>query len=148
MKTTLPRQCREAGIIILEETKMAFGIGDRKIEVRKSTGTRIVELGAAEETAGEVTMEKKTRGARNLAGGMDLLEMDFLLGVIENTDGEDKNDVAMRRLSFNEVLRRNQQSDIDSAALSVYSVDEKDLYGKDIQCAAMKELTRRTEQKS
>jgi hypothetical protein len=132
----------------LEETTMAFGIGDRRIEVRKSTGTRIVELGGAEETAGEVTMEKKTKGARNLAGGMDLLEMDFLLGVIENTDGDDKNDVAMRRLSFNEVLRRSQQSDIDSAALSVYAVDEKELYGKDIQCAAMKELTRRTEQKS
>ena len=127
---------------------MAFGIGDRRIEVRKSTGTRIVELGAAEETSGEVTMEKKPRTGRNLAGGMDLLEMDFLLGVIENTDGEDKNDVAMRRLSFNEVLRRNQQSEIDSASLTVYSVDEKDLYGKDIQCAAMKELTRRTEQKS
>jgi hypothetical protein len=127
---------------------MAFGIGDRRIEVRKSTGTRIVELGAAEETAGEVTMEKKTRNARNLAGGMDLLEMDFLLGVIENTDGDDKNDVSMRRLSFNEVLRRNQQSDIDSSSLSVYAVDEKELYGKDIQCAAMKELTRRTEQKS
>ena len=126
---------------------MAFGIGDRKLEVRKSTGTRIVELGGAEETAGEVTMEKKTRNARNLAGGMDLLEMDFLLGVIENTDGDDKNDVAMRRLSFNEVLRRNQQSEIDSASMTVYAVDEKDLYGKDIQCAAMKELTRRTEQK-
>jgi len=126
---------------------MAFGIGDRRIEVRKSTGTRIVELGAAEETSGEVTMEKKPRTGRNLAGGMDLLEMDFLLGVIENTDGEDKNDVAMRRLSFNEVLRRNQQSEIDSSSLTVYSVDEKDLYGKDIQCAAMKELTRRTEQK-
>jgi hypothetical protein len=126
---------------------MAFGIGDRKFEVRKSTGTRIVELGGAEETAGEVTMEKKTRTGRNLAGGMDLLEMDFLLGVIENTDGEDKNDVSMRRLSFNEVLRRNQQSEIDSAAMTVYAVDEKGLYGKDIQCAAMKELTRRTEQK-
>ena len=127
---------------------MAFGIGDRKFEVRKSTGTRIVELGGAEETAGEVTMEKKTRTGRNLAGGMDLLEMDFLLGVIESTDGEDKNDVAMRRLSFNEVLRRNQQSEIDSAAMTVYAVDEKGLYGKDIQCGAMKELTRRTEQKS
>ena len=56
---------------------------------------------------------------------MEMLEMDFLLGVIENTDGEDKNDVAMRRLSFNEVLRRNQQSEIDSASLTVYSVDEK-----------------------
>jgi len=127
---------------------MAFGIGDRRIEVRKSTGTRIVELGGAEETAGEVMMEKKTRTGRNLAGGMDLLEMDFLLGVIESTDGDDKNDVAMRRLSFNEVLRRNQQSEIDSASLAVYAVDDKNLYGKDIQCAAMKELTRRTEQKS
>jgi len=70
-----------------------------------------------------------------------------LLGVIENIDGEDKNDVAMRKLTFSETLRRNQQSEIDSASLAVYSVDEKGLYGKDIQCAAMKELTRRTEQK-
>jgi hypothetical protein len=125
---------------------MAFGIGDRKIEVRRSTGTKIVELGGeAQEPAGEPVMEKKTRSGRNLGAGMDLLEMDFLLGVIENTEGEDKNDVAMRKLSFNEVLRRNQQSDIDSQSLSVYAVDEKNLYGKDIQCAAMKELTRRTE---
>ncbi len=89
-------------------------------------------------------MEKKTKAGRNLAGGMEMLEMDFLLGVIEATDGDDKNDVAMRKLSFNEVLRRNQQSEIDSASLTVYGVDEKDLYGKDIQCAAIKELTRRT----
>jgi len=127
---------------------MAFGIGDRKIEVRRSTGTRIVELGGTDQTTGEETMEKKTRGTRNLGGGMEMLEMDFLLGVIEDTDGDDKNDVAMRRLSFSEVLRRNQQSEMDSSALSVYAVDSKDLYGKDIQCAAMKELTRRTEQKS
>ena len=128
---------------------MAFGIGDRKIEVRRSTGTKIVELGGeAQESTGEPVMEKKSRSGRNLAGGMDLLEMDFLLGVVENTDGEDKNDVAMRKLSFNEVLRRNQQSDIDSQSLSVYAVDEKNLYGKDIQCAAMKDLARRTEQKA
>ena len=127
---------------------MAFGIGERKFEVRKSTATKLVELGGTEETSGEATMEKKTRTGRNLAGGMEMLEMDFLLGVIENTDGEDKNDVAMRRLTFNEVLRRNQQSEIDSSSLAVYSIDEKNLNGKDIQCAAMKELTRRTEQKS
>jgi hypothetical protein len=126
---------------------MAWGVGERKIEVRKSTGTRIVELGGTEETGVEAAMEKKTRAGRNLAGGMEMLEMDFLLGVIESTDGEDKNDVAMRKLGFNEVLRRNQQSEIDSTSLTVYSVDEKNLYGKDIQCAAMKELTRRTEQK-
>jgi hypothetical protein len=127
---------------------MAFGIGDRRIEVRRNPGNKLVELGSTQETSGEEAMEKKTRTGRNLAGGMDILEMDFLLGVIETTDGEDKNDVAMRRLSFNEVLRRNQQSEIDSSSLAVYAVDAKQLYGKDIQFAAMKELTRRTEQKS
>jgi hypothetical protein len=126
---------------------MAWGVGEKKLEVRRSTGTRIVELGGTEEAGGETAMEKKTRAGRNLGGGMDLLELDFLLGVIEGTDGEDKNDVSMRRLTFNEALRRNQQNEIDSTSLTVYAVDEKGLYGKDIQCAAMKELTRRTEQK-
>jgi len=126
---------------------MAWGVGEKRIEVRKSTGTKIVELGGTEGTGEESAMEKKTKAQRNLAGGMDLLELDFLLGVIEDTEGEDKNNVAMRKLAFDEVLRRNQPSEVDSAALSVYAVDEKSLYGKDIQCAAMKELTRRTEQK-
>jgi hypothetical protein len=126
---------------------MAWGVGEKKIDIRRGPGSRIVELGGTQETTGDAVMEKKTRAGRNLAGGMDLLELDFLLGVIENTDGEDKNDVSMRKLTFNEVLRRNQQSDMDSASLSVYAVDEKNLYGKDIQCAAIKELTRRTEQK-
>src|SRR5512142_1788550 len=103
---------------ILGGTRMAFGIGDRKIEVRRNTGTKIVELGGeAQEQTGDQPMEKRTRSGRNLGAGMDLLEMDFLLGVIESTDGEDKNDVAMRKFSFNEVLRRNQQSDIDSSSL-------------------------------
>jgi hypothetical protein len=125
---------------------MAWGVGERKLEIRK-TGSKVVELGGTQETTGDAAMEKKTRAGRNLAGGMDLLELDFLLGVTEGTDGEDKNDVAMRKLTFNEVLRRNQQNEVDSASLSVYAVDAKELYGKDIQCAAMKELTRRTEQK-
>ena len=125
---------------------MTWGV-ERKLEVRRSTGTRIVEMGGSEESSGEAVMEKKTRAGRNLAGGMEMLEMDFLLGVIENSDGDDKNDVAMRKLSFNEVLRRNQQSEIDSSSLTVYGIDDKDLYGKDIQCAALKELTRRTDQK-
>jgi len=128
---------------------MAWGVGERKLDLRKGPGSKVVPLDGtqAEDAGGQTTMEKKTKSQRNLAGGMDLLELDFLLGVIENIDGEDKNDVAMRKLTFSETLRRNQQSEIDSASLAVYSVDEKGLYGKDIQCAAMKELTRRTEQK-
>jgi len=130
----------------MEDKKMAWGVGERKLEIRR-TGPKVVELGSAQEAQGEEVMEKKTKAGRNLAGGMEMLELDFLLGVIENTDGEDKNDVAMRKLSFNEALRRNQQNEIDSSSLTVYAIDEKNLYGKDIQSAAMKELTRRTEQK-
>ena len=126
---------------------MAWGVSEKKPEVKKSTGTKIVELGGNEGSGGEAAMEKKTRGQRNLAGGMEMLELDFLLGVIEGTDGEDKNDVAMRKLSFNEVLRRNQQNEIDSSALMIYAVDEKNHYGKDIQCVAMKVLAGRTEHK-
>jgi hypothetical protein len=127
---------------------MTWGVGEKKVDARRSSAGRIVELGGpAQETAGEVSMERKPRTARNLAGGMEVLELEFLLGVIENTEGDDKNDIAMRKLTFNEVLRREQQSEIDSSALSVYAVDDKDFYGKDIQCAAMKELTRRTTSK-
>jgi hypothetical protein len=80
---------------------------------------------------------------------MDLvvLVLDVLLGVIENTKGDDKNDVNMRKLSFHEVLRREQQNTIDSQALTVYAVNEGNLYGKGIQCEAMKELTKRTASK-
>ncbi len=126
---------------------MAWGVSEKKADVKKSSGTKIVEFGGPEEATGEAAMEKKTRAGRNLAGGLEMLDLDFLLGVVENTDGTDKNDVAMRKLGFNEVLRRNQQNEIDSGSLSVYAIDEKNLYGKDIQCEAMKELANRTSHK-
>jgi len=68
----------------------------------------------------------------DVTGGMDLLELDFLLGVVEETKGDDKNDVTMRRLSFDELLRRQNQDRIDSNALAVYAVNKYDLYGKKI----------------
>jgi len=54
--------------------------------------------------------------------------------------------VARRKLIFNELLRLQQQNQLASNALTVYEVDEGNLYGKDIQCEAMKELTKRTAQ--
>jgi len=90
----------------------------------------------------------KSGRARDLSGGMEKLPLDFLLGVIEDTAGGNKRDVEMRKLSFSEVIRRGQQEHIDSGALKVYSVNGDGLYGKDIQCAAMEEMTSRRERRS
>jgi hypothetical protein len=84
---------------------------------------------------------------RDLAGGMEMLELDFLLSVVENAEGDDKNDVAMRQLNFNELIRRGQVNEIDSNALKVYARDEGGFYGKDIQCEAIRELAVRTARK-
>jgi len=88
------------------------------------------------------------RSEKDLAGGMEMLDLDFLLSIVENAEGNDKNDVAMRRLTFDELLRREQQDTIDSNALKVYAMNEGELYGKVIQCEAMKVLTERTAHKS
>jgi len=85
---------------------------------------------------------------KDLHSGMELLELDFLLSVVENTKGGDENDVAMRKLNFNELLRRDQLNEANSSALKMYAINQGNLYGKDIQCEAMKELTERTTHKS
>ena len=81
---------------------------------------------------------------RDLAGGMEMLELDFLLSVVENTGIDDKNGVMMRKLSFNELVRRKQLEAADSKALKVYAINKDGLYGKDVQCEAIKELAERT----
>ena len=85
-----------------------------------------------------------TEKNKTLNGGMDLLELDFLLSIVENTKSNDQNDVTMRKLNFNEILRREKQNEIDSNALAVYAVNAGNLFSKDIQCEAIKELARRT----
>ena len=81
---------------------------------------------------------------RNVQGGMEMLGLDFLLSIVENTTGDDPNDVAMRKMTFNELIRTNRRHEIASGALKVYAVDEEGLYGNNIQCQAMQELTQRT----
>lgn len=81
---------------------------------------------------------------RDMTGGMELLEVDFLIGVVEDVDGADTNDVMMRKLCFNELVRADHRSEIDSVTLSIYAIDADKLYGKEIQCQAMLELTERT----
>lgn len=81
---------------------------------------------------------------RDLAGGMEMLELDFLVRIAERTEGDDEKDVTMRKLSFYELVRRNQLKAADSNALRVYATNKGNLYGKDIQQEAMKELAERT----
>jgi len=85
-----------------------------------------------------------TEKNKDLQSGMELLELDFLLSIVENTKGNDQNDVTMRKLNFNEVLRREKLSQVKSKVLTVYAINRGNLYGKDIQCEAMGELAERT----
>ncbi|MHC4060044.1 MAG: hypothetical protein ACYSUC_00300 [Planctomycetota bacterium] len=94
--------------------------------------------------AGGEQQEKNSAKERDLAGGMELLDVDFLVGVVENTKANDRNDVMMRRLGFNELVRRERVSAVDSIKLKVYATDKRRVYGKDIQCEALKELAKRT----
>jgi hypothetical protein len=125
----------------MEVHKMAWNSDDKKTEAKRTGPGKVVEVrGPGKGMAGD-------KSDRDVGGGMELLEMDFLLGVVENTKGDDKNEVTMRKLVFNELMRRDQVSEVDSQALKVYTVDEDKLYGKDIQCEAMKKLTDRTTHK-
>jgi hypothetical protein len=85
------------------------------------------------------------RTLRDLQSGMELLGLDFLLSIVENTNGDDdEKDVTMRKLNFKELLRRGKLNQADSNALKVYAINKGNLYDKDIQCEAIKTLAERT----
>ena len=98
------------------------------------------EMGAKDELG--------TERGRDLASGMEILELDFLVGIVEDTKGDDDTDVTIRQFSFNELVRRGRLKAAESSALKVYAVNEGNLYGKDVQCKAMKELAERTSVRS
>jgi len=122
-------------------------------KAKRAASGKVVEMRASGKGSGAAGEEKpkdelaRERG-KDLHSGMELLELDFLLSIVENTKGDDENDVTMRKLNFNELLRRDQLNEADSHSLAVYVINEGKLYGKDIQCEAMKELTTRTAHKS
>lgn len=121
----------------LEELKnRCVGIFLKTAQQKSNIEERVFDLEAAEaERQGKV---------RDLASGMEMLELDFLLGIVERPEADDKSDVMMRKLCFNELARRKQLKAADSNVLKVYAMNEGNLYGKGIQCAAMKELVKRT----
>ena len=128
---------------------MAWSVGEKKGETKRMGTSKVEELrSTVKEPAGEEKMKNELGKEKDLASGMEMLELDFLLSIVEKTKGNDQNDVTMRKLDFNELLRREQLNEIDSNSLRVYAMDESSLYGKDIQCEAMKELTIRTAHKS
>jgi len=122
-------------------------------KAKRTAPGKVVEVrssGKGPETADDEKSKDELARERgkDLHSGMELLELDFLLSIVENTKGDDENDVTMRKLNFNELLRRDQLNEADSHALAAYAINEGKLYGKDTQCEAMKELTARTAHKS
>ncbi|MHC4292702.1 MAG: hypothetical protein ACYSTX_00275 [Planctomycetota bacterium] len=81
---------------------------------------------------------------RELQRGMEILDLDFLLSMVENIDGDDPNDMIMRKLCFDELFRRVRLDHVNSQVLKVYAVNQENSYGKDIQCEALQELADRT----
>jgi hypothetical protein len=82
---------------------------------------------------------------KDLQSGMELLELDFLLNVVENADdGCDEKDIAMRKFNFKELMRRGKLDQADSNALKEYALNKGNIYGKDIQCEAIRTLAERT----
>jgi len=125
---------------------MVWNVGEKKVETKRTGPGKVVEMRPSEKNSSEEAAKESKE--RNLTGGMELLELDFLLSVIENTKGNDRNDVTMRKLSFNELIHREQADTIDSNALKVYAIDKNSLYSKVIQCEAMRALTDRTKRGS
>ncbi len=95
------------------------------------------------EAAEKVSIGKQQEG-RDVSSGMEILDLDFLVKIAENTKGRSKKDVMMRKLVLNELLRRDQVSAVDSKALRVYTINKRNIYDKKIQCGAMKALAERT----
>ena len=131
-------------IKLLKELKdKCVGIFLKTARLKAVIEEGVFDFGAAD-TASQRKRKNKSGNKRDLAGGIELLELDFLVSIVEKTEGDDERNVMMRKLSFNELFRRKQLKATDSNALKVYAMDEGNLYGKEIQCVAMKELTERT----
>jgi hypothetical protein len=88
--------------------------------------------------------EPATETNKDLQSGMGLLELDFLLSMVEDIENNAPNDVTMRKLNFNEVFRRKKLSQVNSKVLTAFAINQGDLYGKDIQCKAMGQLAERS----
>jgi hypothetical protein len=118
-------------------------------EVKATVGAPLPKTQQAGSSAVQVRKQRvfgfaSDEKGRDLHGGMELLELGFLLSVLEEMSSAEVSDVTMRKLSFEELLRRDRLSRISSKALKLYAKDEQGFYGRKIQCEAMKQLSQRT----
>lgn len=100
--------------------------------------------------ASAVVVEPKVASRNNadLKSGIELLERAFLLNLVSDTESDDDTDITMRKICFQELMRRGQLGHIDSGTLTAYSLNKNNLYGKEIQRAALQELALRTGRKA
>jgi len=114
-------------------------------ELLSATQTAVSNINEKKKLVGKAFKESAREREKDLHSGMELLGLDFLLSIVENTNGgDDEKDVAIRKLNFKELLRRGKLNQADSKALRKYAINKGNLYGKDIQCEAMKSLAERT----
>jgi hypothetical protein len=114
-------------------------------ELLSTTQTAVSNIYENKKLVSKIFKESAEKKEKDLQSGMELLGSDFLLKVVENTnDGSDEKDVVMRKLNFKELMRRGELNQADSKALKEYALNRGNLYGKDIQCEAIKILAERT----
>jgi hypothetical protein len=128
----------------IEKQKSPVAIKDIRVDTLQVSEPAVVPLHNSSVTGREKSKNLAGNKMRDTNSGMELLELNLLLQIVHDTKGKDKNEVTMRNLAFNELLRRKNQNRIKSAALAVYAVNRNKLYGKGIQCEAMKVLAERT----
>ena len=133
---------------LLSATQTAVSnINEKKKFVGKAfnLSSGLSSVAKAKEEARAELEDLPSKREKDLQSGMELLGSEFLLKIVENTnDGNDEKDVVMRKLNFKELLRRGELNQADSNALKEYAVNKGNLYGKDIQCEAIKILAERT----
>ena len=99
------------------------------------------------ESAGTAKSEEPQQ-EKDLNSGMEILDLDFLVKIIQDTKGKNKKKVMMRQLVFNELVRREQLDLMSSKTLNFYTINKGNVYDKFIQCEAMAELAKRTKPRS
>lgn len=111
---------------------------------QESFGNSAPEIARAAKLFNHPSKNPSRRKLADLESGLELLEQPFLAGVVSNTGGRSKLDIQMRKIAFMELARREKLGDIASKVLKVYAKNQENLFGKTIQCQAIRQLSVRT----